>query len=156
MVLRMVRIQPPIEVITIVSAGRNACDTTWPMKSHDRLIDEVRSYANPSGNQLSVSENSSRQNSAIQKYGKAEMMIRTGGRIASKMPPRRHAASIPTSVPRMKAMIVAVPTNPKLQGSASMTTFATEVGKNVSDTPRFPVNVLPRYSKYCWTMFWSE
>src|SRR2546430_15748352 len=108
------------------------------MKSHDRLIDDVRSYANPSGNQLSVSENSSRQKSAIQKYGKAEMMIRTGGRIASKMPPRRHAASIPTSVPRMKAMIVAGPPNPHAPDRGGRGSFCPEGRERARLTPRGP------------------
>jgi len=37
MLLRMVRIQPPIEVTTIVTPGRIACFTTSQVKAHEKV-----------------------------------------------------------------------------------------------------------------------
>ena len=72
------------------------------------------------------------------------MTMNTGGRMASKRPPRRQAANIPIRVPRTNAITVAVPTSPTLHGSASITTLPTDEGKKLSDVPKSPCSVLPR------------
>ena len=90
-------------------------------------------YPKPSGNQCSVTEKSRSPIRARKKYGKAEMITKSGGRTLSRMPPRRQAAAIPTSVPAMKASTVVVPTRPRVQGRAENTTLDTGSGKKVSD-----------------------
>ena len=55
---------------------------------------------------------------AIQKYGKAEVMTKIGGRALSSQPPRLQALTSPISVPTAKATMVVTPTSPRVQGKA--------------------------------------
>ena len=80
--------------------------------------------------------------------------MKTGGRIASRKPPRRHALSMPMAVPSANAMTVDIPTRPSVQGSPCLTTSPTDDGKKVTDVPKLPESVLPRYWKYCWKIGW--
>ena len=75
--------------------------------------------------------------------------MNTGGSTASRNPPRRHALNIPSSVPRTKAMTVAIPTRPRVQSRPCLITSPTGAGKKVSEVPKSPCSVLPRYCRYC-------
>src|SRR6266496_1288727 len=97
MVLRMVRIQVPIVVISSVAAGRMACCSTFPMKT---------------GTHLSLTPKTRISISPIQKYGITEVITNTGGMMLSSRPPRRHAPRMPMPVPSTKARIVVSPTRP--------------------------------------------
>ena len=147
MLLRMVRIQPPIEVTRIVAAGRIACTSTFEMNGHDHEGVRLVSYPKPRGSQFKVIENSRMAMSAIQKYGKAEVITKIGGKKLSKRPPRRHALTVPINVPRTNARTVVTPTRPSVHGRALSTTWVTDSGKNVMDLPKLPVKQLPRYWK---------
>src|SRR5579864_8508752 len=149
MVLRMVRIQPPMEVITMVRAGRMPCQMALPTNSHERLICSPMSYPNTLGNHVSTVANTSTNRSATQKYGKAEMTTKTVGRMPSSQPPRRQALTMPTSVPSTKAITVETPTRPSVQKSPYMIDWLTESGKYESEVPRLRWTVFQMYSPYC-------
>ena len=82
--------------------------------------------------------------SASQKYGNADVITKIGGSSPSRLPPRRHAEISPMKVPRMKAMIVVVPTSASVHGNACSTWCETVSGKNVSEMPKCPWAMLPR------------
>src|SRR3954464_1652234 len=120
------------------------------MKSHDHAAVVATSYPPLSGNQPSLIENSQIASSASQKYGKAEVITKIGGSRPSTAPPRRQPDTSPISVPRTNAKIVVIPTRKSVQGSACSTWCETVSGKNVSEMPKCPRAMLPRYAKYAW------
>ena len=81
-------------------------------------------------------------------------MTKIGGSSPSSMPPRRQAATSPTSVPITNARIVVVPTSTSVQGRACKTSWATASGKNVKEMPKCPCAMLPRYVKYARINDW--
>src|ERR1700692_1702185 len=83
------------------------------------------------------------------KYGNAEITMKTGGRMLSSAPPRRHAAMAPNAVPIKNPRIVLAPTRPSDQGSAWAMILLTGSGKfGPSDIPKFRRMQLLRYSTY--------
>src|SRR6266550_5359027 len=138
----MVRIQNPIEVIRIVTAGRTECQSTSLANVHDHSTVVVTPYPPLSGNHPSVSEKSQIVSRASQKYGNAEVMMKIGGSIPSSAPPRRQADTRPMNVPAMKARMVVMPTSPSVHGSACSTWCATVSGKKVSEIPKWPRKML--------------
>ena len=67
------------------------------------------------------------------------------GRIAlSTKPWRRHAAYIPSVVPRANEMIVVTPIRPSVHGSALRITDETGEGKSRTDVPNRPCAMLFR------------
>ena len=73
------------------------------------------------------------------KYGKADTITKTGGKMLSNLPPHAQAPIIPMNVPNANAITVATPTRPSVHGSAPSTTWPTGFGKKVSDVPKRPV-----------------
>ncbi len=69
--------------------------------------------------------------SPTQKYGKAEVITKIGGKALSSQLPRIHPLSRPINVPRRKAMTVVTPTRPRVQGRAWKTMVLTDVPKLV-------------------------
>ena len=65
---------------------------------------------------------------ASQKYGTDEKNVEIGSSESAQVP-RRQPMPVPTSVPSVKLMIVAMPTSPMVHGSACWMTSATGVGK---------------------------
>ncbi len=63
-----------------------------------------------------------------QKYGTAEVMTNTGGRMLSSRPPRRQADTMPSPVPRTKARTVVTPTRPSVHQIAPPITEVTDAG----------------------------
>ena len=92
-------------------------------------------------------EKSQIASSASQKYGNADVITNSGGSAPSSTPPRRHPETSPITVPRMKANTVVVPTSASVHGSACNTWCVTVSGKNVSEMPKSPRTMFPRYVK---------
>jgi len=67
MLLRIVRIQPPIDVSTMVNAGRIECQSTSEMKVQDNSLVTSELLPNACGNQPSVMANTRMQIRPIQK-----------------------------------------------------------------------------------------
>ena len=87
--------------------------------------------------------------SAIQKYGKADVMTKIGGSALSSQPPRLQALIRPMNVPRMKASTVVTPTSPSVHGSAWNTIVSTESPKLVViEMPKLNVTTCFQYSTY--------
>jgi hypothetical protein len=78
---------------------------------------------------------------ATQKYGIAEVITNTGGTMLSSFPPRRHAETMPSPVPRMKARTVVTPIRPSVHQIALPMTEVTEAGYSSREVPRLPVRI---------------
>ena len=149
MLFRIVRIQPPIEVTRIVSAGRSAWSSTSPTKSTTRPTVSRDVVAALSGSQWSLIANSQIEIRAIQKYGNAEVITKIGGSTLSSSPPRLQAPSEPTSVPRTKASTVVTPTSAERPRQRLQHHLATGVREERErDAEVAASKMLPRYVKY--------
>src|SRR4029077_9491267 len=132
----MVKIQPPIAVTMIVSAGRiewlNASVTN--VQFQPTVV--LPSCPPLSGNHPSLIAKSQIASNASQKYGNADVITNNGGKAPSSTVPRRQAETSPIAVPSTKATIVVTPTSASVHGSACSTWWATVSGKNVSEVPK--------------------
>src|SRR6184192_1759295 len=143
-----------MDVIKIVNAGRIEWRNTSPTNVHDHPTVVVTSYPPLSGTQPSLIEKNQIASNASQKYGKAEVMTKIGGSAPSRKPPRRHAETSPINVPSRNAITVVRPTSPSVHGRACSTWWLTASGKNVSEVPKRPLAMLPRYVKYAAGRLW--
>src|SRR5262245_22865611 len=132
--LRMPRIQPLIEEMRMVSAGRMLWLTALPMKYWSHA--GTRPGVNPpeDGNQLSGPASSAIATRPSQKYGTDDRNVVAGSRLSIHVP-RRQPAPMPSAVPMRKLRIVVMPTSPIVQGRLWPITSETEEGKNVNDRP---------------------
>ncbi len=79
----------------------------------------------------------------MKKTGNVVRMKSSGERTLSSDPPRRHAPTIPSSVPVTNAITVVTPTRATVQGSPWRITSMT--GCREAARPNWPVRQLPRY-----------
>jgi hypothetical protein len=80
------------------------------------------------GSQPSVIPKISTSTMPTQKYGIAEVITNTGDTTLSSRPPRRHADTMPSPVPRTKASTVVTPTRPTVHQIALPMTEVTDSG----------------------------